>query len=140
MPRLVTGNFTDKIIHAAWMVAPLTTGVVPTGDARTSYKVPAKCVLLAYDETTGTALVQGSLTTTANTTGVSFRLRNTNTTGQDLLGTNVTITSAKYAQDGILVTTQTTLVLDKGDLINADVDTANAQAGGLLIQAYLYGV
>lgn len=139
-PRLVTGNFTDKIIHATWLVSPLTTGIVTTGDARTSFVMPARGVLLAYDETTGTALVQGSLTADADTTGVSFCLRNTNTTGTDLLATNVTITSARYAQDGILITTQSSLTIDKGDVLNIDVDTANTQSGGLLVQAYFYGV
>jgi len=84
--------------------------------------------------------VQGGLSAAADTTGVSFCLRNTNTTGTDLLATNVTITSARYAQDGILITTQNSLILDKGDVINVDIDTANTQAGGLLVQAYLYGV
>jgi len=32
------------------------------------------------------------------------------------------------------------LVLDKGDLINVDLDTANSQEGAMLVQAYLYGV
>lgn len=140
MPRLVTGNFTDKIIHATWVIGTDTTGNLETGDAKTSWKVPAKCVLLAYDQTTGTAMLQGALTTDANTTGVSFCLHNTNTTGTDLLATNVTITSARYAQDGILITTQTSLILDKGDVINVDIDTANSQEGTLLVQAYLYGV
>jgi len=140
MPRLVTGNFTDKIIHACWVIGTSTTGNLETGDAKTSYVMPAKGVLLAYDETTGTALVQGGLTTDANTTGVSFCLRNTNTTGTDLLATNVTITSARYAQDGILITTQSSLVIDKGDVLNIDLDTANGQEGAMLIQAYFYGV
>lgn len=140
MPRLVTGNFTDKIIHACWVIGTNTTGNLETGNAKASWKAPAKCVLLAYDETTGTAMLQGGLTLDANTTGVSFCLRNTNTTGTDLLATNVTITSARYAQDGVLITTQTSLVLDKGDLINVDLDTANSQEGAMLVQAYLYGV
>jgi len=140
-PRLVTGDFVGKIIHAGWVIGTSTTGFLETGDAKTSYVMPARGLLLAYDETTGTALVQGGLTTDADTTGVTFQLRNTNTTGTDLLNTTgVTITSARYAQDGILITTQSSLIIDKGDVLNIDLDTANTQEGAMFIQAYFVGV
>lgn len=137
-----------NVISASWVYAPINAEMTEAANQRVAgWTAPTRCRLLDIGDTTLTSSFSGSIFSfaaigeTTDTLTIMLRNLSANTTGVDMFTTGLTLRlvtddSAESVMDAINVTTESSLIVEQGETLVLDIDTAHSATSSLMFNAY----